>query len=285
MLETIREYAGERLDEAGERAGDGGRARRPGARAGRDRRTAPARAEQLAWLARLRAEADEIAAVLRRAVAAGDAATAHRLVAAMALVLVDPRAVHGGTCAGWRSVRRSPVPSRSRSTRDEHRLSGLVGRRARRRHPASDRAADAPRLAAACRGRRHPSWHCMTPMAARFAARRSGAARPARRRSAGRPVGAGLRHVHRWPSSRRTRASSTISGRPPRGARAVRRTRRPLRAGDVGARAGRAGGYGGGVRRRVAAYDEAIALAAELGNDDDLPQFHGQARPMLRPSR
>ena len=40
------------------------------------------RADQLEWVARLRAETDDVAAVLRRAVAAGDAATAQRLVAA-----------------------------------------------------------------------------------------------------------------------------------------------------------------------------------------------------------
>ena len=42
------------------------------------------RADQLEWVARLRAEADDVAAVLRRAVAAGDAATAQRLAAGSA---------------------------------------------------------------------------------------------------------------------------------------------------------------------------------------------------------
>ena len=82
MLETIREYAGLRLDEAGERPtveaahtalvlelveAAEPRLRRP---------------DQLTWVARLRAESDDISAVLRRAVAAGDAGTAQRLAAA-----------------------------------------------------------------------------------------------------------------------------------------------------------------------------------------------------------
>ena len=84
MLETIREYAAQRLDEAGER---------PAVEAAHAAlvvelvETAEPRlrrAEQLEWVARLRAEADDVAAVLRRAVAAGDAATAQRLVAGSA---------------------------------------------------------------------------------------------------------------------------------------------------------------------------------------------------------
>ena len=84
MLETIREYAAQRLDEAGER---------PAMEAAHTAlivelvETAEPwlrRAEQLEWVGRLRAEADDVAAVFRRAVAADDAATAHRLVAASA---------------------------------------------------------------------------------------------------------------------------------------------------------------------------------------------------------
>jgi tetratricopeptide (TPR) repeat protein len=83
MLETIREYAGERLDEAGERAVaeathlaamlDLVEAAEPHLRG----------ADQLPWLARLRAEAEEIDVALQRAVAAEDAASGHRLVAGM----------------------------------------------------------------------------------------------------------------------------------------------------------------------------------------------------------
>ncbi|WP_219415813.1 ATP-binding protein [Pseudonocardia nigra] len=84
MLETIRAYAGERLDEAGERAAAEAahaavvlelvEAAEPRLRG----------ADQLHWLGRLRAESDEIAVALHRAVRAGDGGTAHRLVAGMA---------------------------------------------------------------------------------------------------------------------------------------------------------------------------------------------------------
>src|SRR5687768_12623633 len=72
MLETIREYAGERLDEACERRAaetahlavllELAEAAEPHLRGG----------GQLPWLARLRAEADEIDVALHRAVAAAD---------------------------------------------------------------------------------------------------------------------------------------------------------------------------------------------------------------------
>ncbi|MGW3322660.1 BTAD domain-containing putative transcriptional regulator [Streptomyces virginiae] len=82
MLETIRAYGLERLEEAGEReplrrahAGyftDLAKAADPYLR----------RAEQLEWLGRLTAEHDNLAAALRGAIAAGDARAAVRLVAA-----------------------------------------------------------------------------------------------------------------------------------------------------------------------------------------------------------
>ncbi|QYN38632.1 AAA family ATPase [Pseudonocardia sp. DSM 110487] len=84
MLETIREYAGERLDEAGERAVAEAahlavlfelvEAAEPHLRG----------ADQLPWLTRLRAEAEELDIALRRVVAAADAASGHRLVAGLA---------------------------------------------------------------------------------------------------------------------------------------------------------------------------------------------------------
>lgn len=84
MLETIREYARERLDEAGERdaaVADHARFMTELAEAAEPHLRGH---EQLLWLAKLRAEADEIDLALRRTIAAGDAATAHRLVAALA---------------------------------------------------------------------------------------------------------------------------------------------------------------------------------------------------------
>src|SRR5439155_9079129 len=82
MLETIKAYATERLYEAAERD----RVRR--AHADYFAELAEAadphlrRAEQLVWLKRLAADDDNIIAAVRGAIAAGDAATAVRLVAA-----------------------------------------------------------------------------------------------------------------------------------------------------------------------------------------------------------
>ncbi len=76
MLETIREYAGERLDEAGERAAAEAAHVAAAARAGRGRRAAPARRPtSCPWLARLAPRPRRSTSPLHRAVAAGDAAS------------------------------------------------------------------------------------------------------------------------------------------------------------------------------------------------------------------
>ncbi|MGW7004334.1 BTAD domain-containing putative transcriptional regulator [Streptomyces sp. NPDC054933] len=78
MLETIRAYCAERLEEAGESDA----VRRAHVGYFRDLATTAEpylrRAEQLDWLARIRAEHDNLHAALRRAVADGDTATALR---------------------------------------------------------------------------------------------------------------------------------------------------------------------------------------------------------------
>jgi len=82
MLETIKAYGLERLDEAGERED----LRRAHASYFVELVEAAApylrRAEQLVWLRRLKADHDNLNAALRGAIAAGDAQTAARLVAA-----------------------------------------------------------------------------------------------------------------------------------------------------------------------------------------------------------
>ena len=84
MLETIREYAAQRLDEAGERPAVEAAHTALVVELAETAEPRLRRTDQLEWVARLRAETDDVAAVLRRAVAAGDAATAQRLVAASA---------------------------------------------------------------------------------------------------------------------------------------------------------------------------------------------------------
>ncbi|HET6918290.1 MAG TPA: BTAD domain-containing putative transcriptional regulator [Jiangellaceae bacterium] len=82
MLETIRAYGLERLDEAGEREA----LRRAHAKYFVELAEAAEphlrRAEQLVWLRRLKADHDNLNAALRGSIAAGDAQTAVRLVAA-----------------------------------------------------------------------------------------------------------------------------------------------------------------------------------------------------------
>jgi predicted ATPase/DNA-binding SARP family transcriptional activator len=82
MLDTIKEYAGDRLAEAGE--SDLARRAHLAYVTGLAQAADPhlRRAEQLEWLATLEAEHDNIAAALRGALAAGDAAGAMRLAAA-----------------------------------------------------------------------------------------------------------------------------------------------------------------------------------------------------------
>ena len=116
MLGTIREYAEQRLAEAGET--DLGPARPPRL-LHRTRRDSPTRllrrAEQLRWLAILEAEHDNIAAAMRGALAAGEAAGAMRLAAAAGwywwlggLQGRGPRADHGRRRAARRGGRRDP---------------------------------------------------------------------------------------------------------------------------------------------------------------------------------
>ena len=85
MLETIRAYGVERLDEAGEREA----LRRAHAdyfvELAETAEPHLRRAEQLVWLRRLKADHDNLNAALRGSIAAGDAQTAVRLVAAAGL--------------------------------------------------------------------------------------------------------------------------------------------------------------------------------------------------------
>ncbi len=83
MLGTIREYAADRLAEAGE--SDPARQAHLGYFTELAESAAPhlRRAEQLAWLARLEADHDNIGAAMRGAIAAGEAQAAMRLAAAL----------------------------------------------------------------------------------------------------------------------------------------------------------------------------------------------------------
>jgi hypothetical protein len=82
MLETIRAYGLERLDEAGERESVCGAYIRYFVELAEAAEPHLRRAEQLEWLRRLRADHDNLNVALREAIAVGDAQNAVRLVAA-----------------------------------------------------------------------------------------------------------------------------------------------------------------------------------------------------------
>ncbi|MGW4486843.1 BTAD domain-containing putative transcriptional regulator [Amycolatopsis sp. NPDC004368] len=84
MLETIKAYAAERLDEAGERESVRQAHAEWFARFAETADPHLRGAEQLGWLARLTADHDNLAAAVRGSIAAGDAAMAVRLVIAAA---------------------------------------------------------------------------------------------------------------------------------------------------------------------------------------------------------
>ena len=209
MLETIREYAGLRLDEAGERPtveaahtalvlelveAAEPRLRRP---------------DQLTWVARLRAESDDISAVLRRAVAAGDAATAQRLAAATTWfwmirgLFAEATEQMTAACA-----LDGPVPQAVAALCTAYRAMAAAGDGDM--DTASSLLADAERLAAGLPADRHPVLVLMGPIAAGFG---RGEVEPLERLIADpRPTrGPAPSPRSRAPRSPRTRATATAS--------------------------------------------------------------------------
>jgi predicted ATPase/DNA-binding SARP family transcriptional activator len=271
MLETIREYAGERLDEAGERAAaqaahaavvlELAEAAEPRLRG----------AEQLQWLVRLRAEADEIDIALRRAVAAADAATAHRLVAAMAWSWIE-RGLFDEVERWVEAVQllTGPAPLRARAMNTG--FLALV-RVARGDLPAAAQAVEtALALATDLPRPLPPLLELLGPVYTLF----SGAdADPIEQLSAAAP--------DPWVRAFALQMQAQIAGNEGQ----LDDQRRYVRAAhELFARTGDRFGLGmvvhalgeledvaGEHDAAARAYDEAIALAGELGNDDDLPQF------------
>ena len=240
MLETIREYAAQRLDEAGER---------PAVEAAhtalvvelvetaepRLRRT-----DQLEWVARLRAETDDVAAVLRRAVAAGDAATAQRLVAASAwfwlirglFTEATDRLTEAGALDG-------PVPPPARALCTAYRAMAAAGDGDFT--AASALLADAERFVTGLPADRHPVLLLMGPVAAGFG---HGDPVPLERlagRSARRRLGSCVRAVHAGTDGGERGRSRSPAGRHACGARDVRRAGRPLGPGHDAVVIGRPG--------------------------------------------
>ncbi len=280
MLETIREYAAQRLDEAGER---------PAVEAAHTAlvvelvETAEPRlrrADQLEWVARLRAETDDVAAVLRRAVAAGDAATAQRLVAASAwfwlirglFTEATDRLTEAGALDG-------PVPPAARALCTAYRAMAAAGDGDFT--AASALLADAERFAAGLPADRHPVLLLMGPVAAGFG---HGDPVPLERLVADPHADAWARAFALFTRAQMAENEGDLDRQ-----RADMRAAHEMFAalGDrwglgmtlssLGDLESVAGEHDAGIR----AFDEAIALAVELGNDDDLPQFRAERARLL----
>ena len=276
MLETIREYAGERLDEGGGRASaerahtavmlDSAEAAEPHLRG----------ADQLLWLTRLRAEADEIDIALRRTVAARDAAIAHRLVAAMGWSWV----IRGlfDDAARWldalQELDGSAAPRVAKALNHTYHAMALVGRGD---IAGMSRAADAARAIVADHpGPLPPVLQLLDPVYAVFAENDQG---PVERLITGSPDA--------WV---RGFASHTLAARAENDGEMdeqrldacgaahdeFRRTGDRFGLGMVLQSLGELEDIAGEAEAAAEAYDEAIALAAKLCNDDDLPQFVGR---------
>lgn len=270
MLETIRVYAGEKLDAAGERlAAETAHAAfvldlveeaEPHIRG----------PEQLRWLAGLRAEADEIDLALRRTIPR-DAATAHRIVDAMTWSWM----VRGQMDGAVRWLLALPhadeqVPASTRALTSAYLAvvrvaTGQVAEARTYAEQAMALAADLPRPW-------HPILQLIGPVLAQFVHSDTG------------PV---ERLVAESPDPWVRAMGLSIQAQIAENEGDIDRQRPLLRAahaefvalGDrfglgmvvhgLGDREDIAGNYGAAAT----AYDESIALARELGNEEDLPQF------------
>jgi predicted ATPase/DNA-binding SARP family transcriptional activator len=274
MLETIREYAGERLDEAGEREAAADAHARMVLDLAETAEPHLRTADQLVWLARLRAEADEIDIALRRTVAGGDAATAHRIVAAMV----------------WSWLIRGRTDEADRWTTTVHGLDGQVPAQARalstgflavlsvgKGDAAGARrlAETAVALAAGLPRPWHPVLQLLEPVTTLLVEEDDGPI-----------VALATEAQDPWVRGYALSVRAQIAENEGR----IDEQRELLRvAHDQLAAIGDRFGLGltvhslgeledvaGDHAAAARAYDEAIALSAELGNDDDLLQFLGR---------
>ena len=270
MLETIRAYAGEKLDAAGERAAaeaahaafvlDLVEEAEPHIR----------RRDQLVWLARLRAEADEIDLALRRTTAS-DAAVAYRIVVAMTWSwLIRGRLDEGKRWLGALPPPDERVDAHVRALALAYQAMAAIGSG----HLAAGRVrADAAIAALATLPRPwHPVLELVEPITVAFTEQDEGP----------------LRKLAETADDPWTRALALQT-------RAVRAEndgdlaaqRELLRAthtaysalgerfglGMVLYSLGELENLAGEHAAAAATFDEAIALTAELGNDEDLHQF------------
>ncbi|GEL18783.1 BTAD domain-containing putative transcriptional regulator [Pseudonocardia asaccharolytica] len=271
MLETIREYAREQLDTAGER--DAVAAAHAAFLVELVEQVEPQLrgAGQLEWLAQLRVESDNITEALQHAVEAGDAPTAHRLTAAMWWSWL----IRGLFDEAMRWVEAvcalpgaAPADVRARNT-----AYLALTCAARGDLPAALRCVEtATGLAANLPAPRHPVLDLIEPITALYAEQDEG---PVSRLSeeADDPWLRGMALLTRAQVAENRgdieAQRSLIRAAHTRFAAVGDRFGLGLTLGSLGELEDIAGDLDAAAR----AYDEAIALATELGNDDDLPQF------------
>jgi predicted ATPase/DNA-binding SARP family transcriptional activator len=272
MLETIREYARERLAAAGEEAETAAR-HAAWAVALVERAEPELRGhDQLRWLAVLRADAGNISAALRRAVDTADTPTAYRLVAGMFWAWLVRGA--GDESMSWvRAVGTLPEADAPRDVLarvSAFRAIEALGR---------GRFDDATRFVARSRAQaegiprpRHPVLDLTEPVATAFANREEA---PLREIS--------TTHPDPWVRAFCLQIRATLAENEGR----IEQERELVRAAhtlftQIGDRfglgmtlttLGELEALGGNAEAAASAFDEAIALATEMVNDDDLPQF------------
>jgi predicted ATPase/DNA-binding SARP family transcriptional activator len=272
MLETIREYARERLVAAGEEHATA--ARHAAWTVTLVERAEPELRgrEQLRWLEVLRAEAGNITGALRRAVAERDSATAYRLVAGMFWAWL----IRGATEESMRWVRAvgdlppDPAPIAVVARVTAFRAIEALGRGAMveaRRHitRATAQAEQVPQP-------RHPALDLIGPMSAAFAAQDQEPLAPV-----------STTHPDPWVRAFALEIRATLA----ENAGLIDLEHELVRAAhalftQVGDRfglgmtlttLGELEAWAGDADAAAAAFEEAIALATELANDDDLPQY------------
>jgi tetratricopeptide (TPR) repeat protein len=272
MLETIREYAAERLDASGDR---------PAAEAAHTHLVLALAeeaephlrsAEQLEWLVRLTTEAEEIDLALRRAVAAQDADTGHRLVAAMAwswmirgLADESPRWVHAV------ELLDGPASAHARALTSAYSVMVHLGDDSKKFGPGGD-PQRALELVAALDPPLHPVLRLFEPVRALFIDEDDG---PLRELAAD--------PAEPWLQATTIAVLATYAGNIGRIDEQRELTRRAhaiisalgdrFMLGMLLLNLGELEDIAGQHEAAASAYEEAVALATELGNDDDLPQF------------
>jgi predicted ATPase/DNA-binding SARP family transcriptional activator len=271
MLETIREYAGERLDEAGERGAAEAAHLAVLLDLVESAELHVRRAEQLAWLARLRAEAEEIDVALHRAVTAGDAASAHRLVAAMAWSWIIRGLFEDAT--RWLDAvlaMDGPAPVEAQALNWAHHA--LLEATRRDSGVARNAAGKAEALIRALPRPLHPMLQLTWPIHVLFVDSDGGPARRLAAEASDPWVRAFACQVLAMDAENRGGVDEER--------RLLRSALDAFRAvgdrfglGMVVHALGELEDMAGEYEAAAAAYDESIALAEELGNTDDLPLF------------